>query len=182
MRILVFLFTLLTFSEFAHSQGTLPSVRVKDLNGKWVQSDKLLTPGKPLIVSFWATWCKPCIKELEALSENLPEWQKETGVELVAISIDDSRSSSKVGPFVSGRGWDFKVVLDINGDLKRALNVINVPHTFLYDANGKLFWQHISYADGDETELYSKIKEAAETLKKETFINVSTPTGSRKND
>jgi cytochrome c biogenesis protein CcmG/thiol:disulfide interchange protein DsbE len=149
----------MAFSMSAFSQGTMPSVKVQELNGKWIQSSKLATPGKPLIVSFWATWCKPCIKELTAISENLPDWQKETGVQLVAVSIDDSRSSAKVAPFVSGRGWDFKVILDVNGDFKRALNVINVPHTFLYDAEGNLFWQHTSYAEGDEAELFAKIKE-----------------------
>ena len=156
----LFLSASLSFSLVIFSQNTIPSVRVQELNGKWIQSDKLATSGKPLIVSFWATWCKPCVKELTAIDEKLPEWQKETGVQLVAVSIDDSRSSSKVAPFVSGRGWDFKVVLDVNGDLKRALNVISVPHTLLYDANGKLFWQHASYAEGDEAELYRKINEA----------------------
>jgi cytochrome c biogenesis protein CcmG, thiol:disulfide interchange protein DsbE len=153
------LFTCIAFSVSVFSQGTMPSVKVQELNGKWIQSSKLATPGKPLIVSFWATWCKPCIKELTAISENLPDWQKETGVQLLAVSIDDSRSSAKVAPFVSGRGWDFKVILDVNGDFKRALNVINVPHTFLYDAEGNLFWQHTSYAEGDEAELFAKIKE-----------------------
>ncbi len=158
MKVII-LVSCMLMSVAGFSQGKLPSVRVQEMNGKWIQSDKLSTPGKPLIVSFWATWCKPCVKELTAISDNLEEWQKETGVQLVAVSIDDSRSSSKVAPFVSGRGWDFKVVLDANGDLKRALNVINVPHTFLYDAEGNLVWQHTSYAEGDEAELYRKIKE-----------------------
>jgi len=159
MSKVIFLVLSLTFSLSLFSQGTMPSVRVQELNGKWIQSDKLAVNGKPLIVSFWATWCKPCIKELTAISENLPDWQKETGVQLLAVSIDDSRSSARVAPFVSGRGWDFKVVLDVNGDLKRALNVINVPHTFLYDAAGKLVWQHTTYAEGDEAELLRKIRE-----------------------
>ena len=149
----------LSCSWSAFSQNTLPSVRVQELNGKWIQSNSVSVSGKPLIISFWATWCKPCIKELTAIHEKLPDWQDETGVELVAVSIDDSRSSAKVAPFVSGRGWDFRVLLDVNGDLKRALNVINVPHTFLYDGSGKLVWQHTTYAEGDEEELYRKIKE-----------------------
>jgi cytochrome c biogenesis protein CcmG, thiol:disulfide interchange protein DsbE len=163
MRKLFLIALSLTFSLLTFSQGTIPSVRVQELNGKWIQSNKLCTPGKPVIVSFWATWCKPCVKELTAIYENLPDWQKETGVELVAVSIDDSRSSAKVAPFVSGRGWDFRVILDVNGDLKRALNVINVPHTFLYDREGKLFWQHTTYAEGDEIELFKKIKECIAT-------------------
>jgi peroxiredoxin len=156
---IVCLITLMSLSLLAFPQGVIPAGRVQDLNGKWIQSNKLATPGKCLILSFWATWCKPCIKELSAIYDNLPDWQKETGVELVAVSIDDSRSSAKVAPFVAGRGWDFRVVLDANGDLKRALNVINVPHTFLYDGEGKLVWQHTTYAEGDEAELFKKIKE-----------------------
>jgi len=159
MRRLFVLISFLGICVLSYSQNEMPSVRVQELNGKWIQSDKLAVSGKPLIISFWATWCKPCIKELNAIFEQLPDWQKETGVQLVAVSIDDSRSSSKVAPFVSGRGWDFKVVLDANGDLKRALNVVNVPHTFLYDGRGKLFWQHTAYAEGDEAELYRKIRE-----------------------
>ncbi len=153
------LVSFLSLSLSVFSQATVPSARVQEMNGKWTQTDKLVTPGKPLIISFWATWCKPCVKELTAISDNLPDWQKETGVELLAVSIDDSRSSSKVAPFVAGRGWDFKVVLDVNGDFKRALNVINVPHTFLYNAEGKLVWQHTSYAEGDEAELLKKLRE-----------------------
>ena len=159
MKKLLLLILFLSSNVLIFSQNTLPSVRVQDLKGKSLQSDKLLVSGKPLILSFWATWCKPCVKELSAMQEKLPDWEDETGVQLVAVSIDDTRSSSKVAPFVSGKGWDFPVVLDVNSDLKRALNVVNVPHTFLFDGKGKLIWQHTGYAEGDENELYKKIKE-----------------------
>jgi len=155
----VIVIVFLAFSWSGFSQTAIPNARIQELNGKWIQSGSLVVPGNPTIVSFWATWCKPCIKELTAIYEQLPDWQEETGVQLVAVSIDDSRSSAKVAPFVPGRWWDFRVVLDVNGDLKRALNVINVPHTFLYNSAGKLVWQHSSYAEGDEEELFRKIKE-----------------------
>lgn len=160
MKRLTILLITLSFPLLVFSQSGMPSVKIQDLNGKWIQSGTLITKGKPTVVSFWATWCKPCVKELSAIFDKLPDWQEETGVNLVAVSIDDTRSSSKVAPFVSGRGWDFKVVLDVNGDLKRALNVINVPHTFLFDGTGKLVWQHTGYAEGDENELIKKIREA----------------------
>jgi hypothetical protein len=86
------------------------------------------------------------------------DWQKETGVKLIAMSIDDSRNTSKVGPLVNGKGWKYDVFLDENADFKRALNVTNIPHTFLLNKAGEIVWQHNSYAPGDEEELFEKVK------------------------
>ena len=68
---------------------------------------------------------------------------------------------NRVGPFVNGKGWEFEFYLDTNGDFKRAMNVINVPHTFLLDGTGKVVWQHTTYAEGDEEELFELIKKVA---------------------
>ena len=87
------------------------------------------------------------------------KWQTETGVKVFAISIDDSRTSKKVPQFVKGRGWKFDIYLDENSDLKRAMNAGYPPQTFLFDGSGKLVWQHSGYAEGNEEELYNKIKE-----------------------
>ncbi|MDR2511821.1 MAG: TlpA family protein disulfide reductase [Bacteroidales bacterium] len=142
----------------AYSQE-LPSVQIKTIDGKTVNSNVLKeNDGKPIVLCFWATWCGPCIKEMTVLNENYEEWAEETGVKIIAISIDDSRTSNRVKPFVDARNWDFDVYLDVNSDLKRAMNVNNPPHTILLDGNGKIVWQHISYSDGDEEELYQKIK------------------------
>jgi thiol-disulfide isomerase/thioredoxin len=115
--------------------------------------------GKVLVVNFWATWCAPCKRELNAIAEVYEDWQAKTGVKLLAISIDDSRSMNRVAPYVNGQGWEYEVYLDPNGDLKRAMNVQNVPHTFLLDGSGKVVWQHNVYNPGDENELYAKVKE-----------------------
>jgi cytochrome c biogenesis protein CcmG/thiol:disulfide interchange protein DsbE len=114
-----------------------------------------------MVISFWATWCKPCVKELNAYSDNYDDWVEETGVRLIAISIDDTRSSGRVSPYVKARGWQFEVFLDENADFKRAMNVPNVPHTFLVNGEGKIVWQHTSYVEGDEEELYEKLLELA---------------------
>ena len=127
-----------------NTASEMPSVEVKGLDGKVVSASSLIK-GKPTVVSFWATWCKPCVKELGAMQEALPDWEEEIDFQIIAISIDDSRSEHRVAPFVKGRGWEFDVYLDPNSDLKRALNAPNVPHTFLFDANGKLVWQHAGY-------------------------------------
>ncbi|MBK9193542.1 MAG: TlpA family protein disulfide reductase [Flavobacteriales bacterium] len=136
----------------------IPSASVTGLDGKKVDAKTFSNAGKPMIISFWATWCAPCKRELNAIAEVYDEWQKTTGVKLIAVSIDDARSSARVGPYVNGQAWDYEVYLDPNGDLKRAMNVQNVPHTVLIDGSGKIVWQHNVYNPGDENELYAKLK------------------------
>ena len=111
-----------------------------------------------MVMSFWATWCKPCKKELNAIAEVYDDWQDETGVKLIAISIDDSRSMSKVAPYVNSSDWDYEIYLDQNSDLKRAMGVSTVPHTFLINGDGKIVWNHKGYIDGDEEKLFEEIQ------------------------
>ena len=137
---------------------TLPSVDVKTLDGSSINITALENNGKPIVISFWATWCKPCKKELNTIAEVYEDWQDETGVKLVAISIDDTRSMAKVAPYVNASDWDYEVYLDPNGDLKRALGVSTVPHTFLLNSKKEIVWQHKGYIDGDEDELLEQIE------------------------
>lgn len=162
---LSFVFILLAGFAFAQDTaspktkfGDVAIANLKTLDGKTISSLEFRNDGKPMIIDFWATWCKPCINELNTIQDRYADWQEETGVKIIAISIDDSRTSSSVAPFVSGKGWEYEVYLDINGDFKRAMNVNNVPHVFLLDGNGKIVLQHNSYTPGDEDELYEKIK------------------------
>ena len=158
---LLFVMVLAVAGLHAQSKTDLPNVTIKDLNGKDVNIAKLNNDGKPIVITFWATWCKPCIKEHEALNDVYDDWKDETGVKIYSVSIDDSRSSSRVKPFVEGKGWEFETLLDVNSDLKRAMNVSNPPHTFLIDGNGKIVYQHSGYIDGSENELYKEIKKIA---------------------
>lgn len=159
----VFVFFFFLFgNSFSQEKQTnkLPSVDIKTLTGETFNTSSISNDG-PIFISFWATWCKPCIKELIAVNENYIDWQEETGLKVYAISIDDTKSTSRVAPFVNGRAWDFEVLLDVNSDFKRAMNVINVPHSFILDKNGKVVWQHTSYSPGDEDEIYEIIKKVA---------------------
>src|SRR5690554_1555160 len=104
-----------------------PSVDIKTLDGKAFNTKDITNEGKPIIVSLWATWCKPCLAELMAIDDLYEDWVEETGVKLYAISIDDAKTASRVAPFVNGKGWEFTVLLDQNWDLKRALNIVDIP-------------------------------------------------------
>ena len=138
--------------------SALPAVQLKDINGKPVNTAKISNNGKPIIISFWATWCKPCIRELKAIHELYPEWQDETGVHIIIVSIDDAQNAQKVKPLVDGLGWEYEVLLDPNGDFKRAMNVQAVPHVFVIDGKGNIIHNHSGYTDGSEQELYELIK------------------------
>jgi peroxiredoxin len=147
------------FSNFITSDGDkIPSATVKTLDGKQISTSTFSNDGKPIIISFWATWCKPCKKELDAIAEEYENVQKETGVKLIAISIDDARSSGKVVTDVKTKGWKYEVYIDENQDFKRAMNVNNVPHTFLVNGNGEIVWSHNSYAEGDEEKLFDNVR------------------------
>lgn len=135
----------------------IPSVKLKDMNGKAVNTTELGLKG-PVVFSFWATWCAPCKKELNTIHDLYKDWQDETGVTLVAVSIDDEKTKSQVPIYVNGKAWDYVVLMDPNGDFKRAMGVNNVPHTFLVDAEGNIVYSHNNFAPGDEEKLYQEIK------------------------
>ncbi|MGM0650494.1 MAG: TlpA family protein disulfide reductase [Bacteroidota bacterium] len=138
---------------------TLPDTQLKTLERQTVQSDDVIqNEDGPILLCFWATWCKPCIKELNAYNELYPDWKEETGVKIVLISTDNARSMHRVAPFVNGKGWEFDVYVDANSDLKRSMNVVNIPHTFLLNADKEVVWQHTSYMEGDEEEVFEQIQ------------------------
>ena len=140
-----------------HAQ--VPSLQLKDVNGKTVNTANIIkNNGKPVIISFWATWCKPCLRELKAIHEVYADWQDETGVKMIIVSIDQAQDANKVKPLVDGNGWEYEVLLDPNSDFKRAMNVQNVPHVFVLDGKGKIVYNHAGYVDGGEEDIYEALQ------------------------
>lgn len=156
----VFAVIMLT-AQTVYAQKTLPDVKVKLLTSNQWESIKSLANNEGVtLISFWATWCKPCIRELNGINDLYEDWVEETNVKVIAISIDDSRSQARVPAFVNSRGWEFEVYSDLNSDLSRAMGVNNiVPATFIVDKEGNIVYRHTSYNIGDEEEYYKIIQE-----------------------
>ena len=154
---------MIIFGSLVSKDSPIPSVTVEDMHGKKVDTKPFNNGGKPFFILFWATWCKPCLQEMKAIHDVYDDWQDEYGIKVIAVTVDDSRSSKKVAPFVKGRGWKFDIYIDENSNFKRAMNVNNPPHSFLVDGKGNVVWQHNGYAPGDEDNM---IKELNKILKK----------------
>ena len=155
-KILFSLFAILAVGIPASAQ--FPSVQLKDLEGKPVDAATLSNDGKPFVVSFFATWCKPCLRELKAIHEVYPDWQEETGMKLIAISLDEAQNAGKVRPLVDALGWEYEVLLDTNSELKAAMGIQSVPHLFIIDGNGKIVENRSGYTEGSEDHIIEKIR------------------------
>ncbi len=155
-KLLLFVMCLMGFSAYMNAQ--IPSVSLKNIEGKTVNTSAITKTGKPVIISFFATWCKPCQQELKAIHEVYADWQDETGVEVIAVSIDEAQNVAKVKPLVDGFGWEYEVLLDTNGEFKRAMGVNMIPAVFVVDGNGKIISSHSGYTQGSEKKLIEEIR------------------------
>ena len=144
---------------FTSASAQLPKVVLKSIDGKTVSTDTLRNDGKPFIIDFFATWCKPCNRELTAISEVYEDWQKETGVKVIAVSIDQAQNINKVKPLVDNHGWQYEVLLDPNSDFKRALGIQTIPYVIVCDGEGNIVAKHNGYTEGAEEELIEKVRE-----------------------
>ena len=160
MKKFISFLSILLFVQLISAQS-LPSVSLKSLDGKTVNTSQLSNDGKPFIISFFATWCKPCLRELNAINEVYADWQEETGVKLIAISVDQAQNTNRVKPLVDRMGWDYEVLLDANSDFTRALNINSalIPVVLMVDGNGNIVDRRTGYTDGSEEHLIEKVRE-----------------------
>ncbi len=159
MKKIALLFCLLAVMATSDLFAQLPAVTLKTIDGQSVRMDTVSNNGKPFIIDFFATWCKPCQRELDAIAEVYDEWKEETGVKIITVSIDQAQNVHKVKPLVSNHGWEYEVLLDTNEELKRAFGVQMIPFTMIVDGNGQIVYKHTGYTDGVEEELIDKVKE-----------------------
>lgn len=161
MRLSIY-FTLalaLGFTTLAMGQQQISSAEIKTLRGETVDLAEIIQEADFTVVSFWATWCKPCQAELDAIADLYPEWQEDLNVQLVAITIDTQRQLSKVPGLLSTKGWEYSVYSDANNVLKNQLGFQAIPQTYVVDKQGNILYNHSGYTAGDEYELEDKLKE-----------------------
>ncbi|GAB3709892.1 TlpA family protein disulfide reductase [Flavobacterium koreense] len=149
---------LLLFGFLSYSQQNVPNIKTTSIDGKTIsiQTD-FLEKDKLYIFSFWATWCSPCIQELDAINEVYEDWKKNLNVELIAVSTDDSRTQKRVKPLVNGKGWNYTILLDTNQEFKRSLGISNIPYLIVIK-NGKIVFTENGHTPGNEDKLFEKLK------------------------
>lgn len=152
----IFLFILLV-ANISFAQQEFPTVDLKSLESETVSTSSFNENDKLYVFSFWATWCAPCIQELEAISEVYENWKTQINVEIIAVSTDDSRTQKRVKPLINGKGWAYTVLLDTNQDLKRRLSIANIPYLVVVK-NGKIVFIQNGHTPGAEEELLEKLK------------------------
>ena len=162
MRKLFFTLMVCLLAGFGMAQAQLPAVTLKTIDGAAVQTDTLSNEGKPFIIDFFATWCKPCNRELSAIAEVYEEWQEETGVKIFAVSIDQAQNINKVKPLVDQNEWEYDVLLDPNSELLKALGGQMIPFVVVCDGTGKVVSKHSGYTDGAENELIEEVRKLLE--------------------
>jgi cytochrome c biogenesis protein CcmG, thiol:disulfide interchange protein DsbE len=153
-------FCLISVLSFAQNK-TLASAEVKTLEGQTIDIKSLVKEGQITVISFWAIWCKPCVQELETIKELYPEWKKKYGVEFIAVSVDDSKTITRVKSYVASKGWEYTIVTDPTKALQNALGVTNPPLTLVINKKGEIVFEHLGYSPGNELEVEEKIIECS---------------------
>lgn len=159
MKKSIFVIVAMLFGFIGVASAQLPSVTLKTIDGKTINTAELSNDGKPFIIDFFATWCKPCNRELSAISEVYEDWKAETGVKVFAVSIDKAQNANKVKPLVDQHGWDFDVILDPNGEFRRSFGGEMIPFVVIVDGKGTVVYKHNGYTEGAEQELIEKVRE-----------------------
>lgn len=163
MKKLLFAAAILLSAVGLHAQGNaLPNTDIKNVaTGAKLPFNKIIAPGRVTVISFWATWCVPCKKEIVNIRKKMPEWKKQADFDFITISQDDSRAEGLVRSYAKSQGWEFPYFIDPNSDLRRSLNFQNVPYSMIIGKDGKVAWMHAGYEEGGEEELFSKVMELA---------------------
>jgi cytochrome c biogenesis protein CcmG/thiol:disulfide interchange protein DsbE len=159
----------------AYAGKVIPDFELDDLNGERVSFYDILESGPgPTVLSFWYVACPPCKDEHVELQELLDEYE-DSGLVIVAVSVDSSKTVSGVKPYIRGNGYTFVVLLDIDGNVKQTLGVPYEPYTFLVDCEGNVIHEKLGYRKGDEKVLEEAVVEYIESGGAKADVDVFEP-------
>jgi cytochrome c biogenesis protein CcmG/thiol:disulfide interchange protein DsbE len=158
MKSFISLLVFISIFNLTFSQNDIPSTQLTSMDGDNVNSDEVFAAGQPILLVFWATWCTHTSTGLTTIQDDyFDDWKEQFNIKVVAVSVDDAKSSNRVPLVANTKGWEFDIFLDLNGDLKRAMGVNNAPFVFLLDSEGKIIWQQNAYNEGDEERIEEEL-------------------------
>jgi len=152
-----FIYLVLFISSALLYSQDIPRGNINDLEGNTVEFEKLIKSDSPVIVSFWATWCMPCIQEMDEINKYYNQWKKETGVKFIAISLDNKRSTKRIPKLIKRKGWNYDFFVDNKYELAKAYKINSIPLMLIFK-NGKLIYKHQGYYKGVAGKIYDIIK------------------------
>lgn len=156
MKKLILLFLFVSANNFAQE---IPVTDLETIDGETISSQILTQKlDKPLVITFWATWCIPCLTELSAIHEVYDTWKEKYKFDLYAIAVDDDRTAKKIPSLIAGKGWNYEVLLDRNQDFKRKLNINSIPYLIVIK-NGKIIFKKTGFVKGDELKIEQVLAE-----------------------
>ncbi len=152
--IIFFIFFAISFHVYGQEQKKLSSIQnfvLENLEGDLIELENEIGEG-PIILNFWATWCKPCKEELKELNKIYNKYSDQ-GLKLFAISVDSEKSIAKVKPYIKTNQFDFTVLLDYNSEVARMYYAQMVPYSVIIDLNGEIIYTQLGYKRGDEVKM-----------------------------
>jgi len=152
-------FVLLAFHSFLSFSQNLPEFQAKNVAGKVVSRDSILSQNKITVINFWATWCSPCkleMREINKLSSQLDF----KDIQFISVSIDEAKDIEAAKTYFKTSKYPWKLYLDTNKELLNKVLAVTentstaIPISIVIDKNGQIVGYHTGFdVDTYRTEL-----------------------------